>query len=251
MIMDNFEGKTAIVTGGTTGIGLAVARNLAEQGAYVFVTGRRKPELDDAVRAIGPLATGVQGDAANPDDLDRLYDAVRGAGRGIDVLVPNAGAAEAATLEQTTEEHFDWTFGLNVRGVLFTVRKALPLLHDGASIVLISSTVADTGRPGYGAYAAAKAAIRSFARTWAAELKERGVRVNVITPGPIETPGLTGLAPDPSQAAQFKDYLASTIPLGRLGRVDEVANAILFMASDRSSFVTGASLDVDGGLNQT
>ncbi|WP_322770604.1 glucose 1-dehydrogenase [Frankia sp. Cr1] len=248
--MGQFDGKTAIVTGGTTGIGLAVARRLADEGAHVFVTGRRKPELDAAVEAIGANATGVQGDVSDLADLDRLYDAVRGAGRRVDVLFANAGGGSFSTLEQVTEEHFDQTFGINVRGLLFTVKKALPLLSDGASVILPASTTATTGTEAFGVYAASKAAVRSFARTWANELKGRGIRVNAVTPGPIDTPGITGLAPDDEQAAQLKGFLATQVPLGRMGRPEEIADAVVFLASDRASFITGANLDVDGGMNQ-
>nr|WP_134001924.1 SDR family oxidoreductase [Streptomyces sp. 846.5] len=248
--MGQLEGKTAIVTGGTTGIGLAAAKRLAGEGAHVFVTGRRKPELDAAVEAIGHGATGVQGDVAVLADLDRLYETVRGQGRRIDVLFANAGGGAFANLEQVTEEHFDQTFDINVRGLLFTVQKALPLLNDGASVIVPSSTTATTGAEAFGVYAASKAAVRSFARTWANELKGRGIRVNSITPGPIDTPGITGLAPDQEQAAGLKTFLASQVPLGRMGRSEEIADAVLFLATDSSSFITGANLDVDGGMNQ-
>ncbi|MEV4570034.1 SDR family oxidoreductase [Nonomuraea sp. NPDC049419] len=240
------EGKTALVTGGSTGIGRATAIRMAAEGAHVFVTGRRKAELDAAVAEIGD-ATGVAGDIANPADLDRLYEAVRARGRGLDVLFANASVAEFVTLEQTTEEHFDHIFGINVRGMLFTVRKALPVLNDGASVILNGSTNADSGAAAFGAYAASKAATRSFARTWANELKERGIRVNTVTPGPTLTPGLSGLTDDPEA---FERNMAAQVPLGRLGSPDEVAAAVLFLASGQSSFVTGSNLYVDGGLNQ-
>ncbi len=248
--MGQLEGKTAVVTGGTTGIGLAGARRLAAEGATVFVTGRRKPELDAAVAGIGGNAVGVQGDVADLADLDSLFQAVRGAGRRIDVLFANAGGGEFATLEQVTEEHFDRTFAINVRGLVFTVQKALPLLNDGASVILTSSTTATAGAEAFGVYAASKAAVRSFARTWANELKARGIRVNAITPGPVDTPGITGLAPDQQQADQLKGFLAAQVPLGRMGRPEEIADAVLFLATSQSSFITGADLHVDGGLNQ-
>ncbi|HEY0537886.1 MAG TPA: glucose 1-dehydrogenase [Actinoallomurus sp.] len=244
------EGKTAIVTGGTTGIGLAAAGRLAAEGAHVFVTGRRKAELDAAVEKIGAGATGVQSDVSDLADLDRLYAAVRQQGRRVDVLFANAGGGSFASLERVTEEHFDQTFGINVRGLVFTVQKALPLLNDGASVILTSSTAATSGAETFGVYAASKAAVRSFARTWANELKGRGIRVNAVSPGSIDTPGITGLAPDEAQAEQLKDFLAGQIPMGRMGRPEEVADAIVFLASDRSSFITGADLYVDGGLNQ-
>ncbi|MEV4472223.1 SDR family oxidoreductase [Nonomuraea sp. NPDC049504] len=244
--MKLLEGKTALVTGGSTGIGRATAVRMAAEGAHVFVTGRRKAELDAAVAEIGD-ATGVVGDIANLADLDRLYEAVRARGRGLDVLFANASVAEFVTLEQTTEEHFDHIFGINVRGMVFTVRKALPVLNDGATVILNGSTNADSGAAAFGAYAASKAATRSFARTWANELKERGIRVNTVTPGPILTPGLSGLTDDPEG---FERNMAAQVPLGRLGSPDEVAAAVLFLASGQSSFVTGSNLYVDGGLNQ-
>jgi NAD(P)-dependent dehydrogenase (short-subunit alcohol dehydrogenase family) len=244
------EGKTAIVTGGTTGIGLATARRLAAEGAHVFVTGRRKAELDAAVEKIGAGAVGVQGDVSDLADLDRLYAAVRQHGRGVDVLFANAGGGSFASLEQVTEEHFDQTFDINVRGLVFTVQKALPLLNDGASVILTSSTAATSGAETFGVYAASKAAVRSFARTWANELKGRAIRVNAVTPGSIDTPGITGLAPDEAQAEQLRGFLTSQIPMGRMGRPEEVADAIVFLASGQSTFITGAELYVDGGLNQ-
>jgi NAD(P)-dependent dehydrogenase (short-subunit alcohol dehydrogenase family) len=244
------EGKTAIVTGGTTGIGLAAARRLAAEGAYVFVTGRRKAEMDAAVETIGANAIGVRSDVSDLADLDRLYAAVRQQGRRVDVLFANAGGGSFASLEQVTEDHFDQTFGINVRGMLFTVQKALPLLNDGASVILTASTAATSGAETFGVYAASKAAVRSFARTWANELKGRGIRVNAISPGSIDTPGITGLAPDEAQAEQLRGFLAGQIPMGRLGRPEEVADAVVFLASGQSSFITGADLYVDGGLNQ-
>ncbi|WP_405833874.1 SDR family oxidoreductase [Streptomyces sp. NBC_01176] len=248
--MAQLTGKVAIVTGGTTGIGLATAKRFAAEGAQVYVTGRRKAELDAAVQDIGSGAVGIQGDIADLADLDRLYAAVEQDGRRIDVLFANAGGGEFARLEEVTEEHFDQTFGINVRGLLFTVQKALPLLNEGASVIVPGSTAAASGAEAFGVYAATKAAIRSLARTWANELKGRGIRVNVIVPGPIDTPGITGLAPDAEQAGQLKGHLAGQVPLGRLGRTEEVASAVLFLASDQSSFTTGSELYVDGGQNQ-
>jgi NAD(P)-dependent dehydrogenase (short-subunit alcohol dehydrogenase family) len=248
--MGQLDGKTAIVTGGTSGIGLATAERFAAEGAHVYVTGRRQDALDAAVAKIGPNATGVRGDVADLADLDRLYETVANQNRRIDVLYANAGGGEFSTLEQVTEKHFDETFGGNTKGMLFTVQKALPLLNDGASVILQSSNAATLGNEAFGVYAASKAAVRSFARTWAAELKGRSIRVNAISPGTIDTPGIDGLVPDQEQADQLKSYMASTIPMGRIGRPDEVASAALFLASDQSSFITGIELFVDGGRNQ-
>ncbi|MER5841123.1 SDR family oxidoreductase [Streptomyces prasinus] len=248
--MGLLEGKTALVTGGGGGIGLASAVRLAAEGAHVFITGRRKAELDAAVEVIGAAATPVVGDISDLADLDRLYETIRNRGKGLDVLFANASVAEFVTLEQVTEEHFDTLFGINARGTLFTVQKALPLLNDGASVILNGSTNVDVGAEAFGVYAATKAATRSFARTWANELKGRGIRVNTVTPGPTDTPGLSGLAPDAEQAASLRQNLAAQVPLGRLGRPEEVAAAVAFLASEQSSFITGSSLYVDGGLNQ-
>ncbi|MFD2467493.1 SDR family oxidoreductase [Amycolatopsis silviterrae] len=248
--MGLLDGKTALVTGASAGIGLASAVRMAAEGAHVFLTGRRKPELDAAVETIGPAATAVHGDISDLAGLDRLYETIRARGQGLDVLFANASIAEFASLEQITEEHFDRLFGINVRGMLFTVQKALPLLNDGASVILNGSTNVDVGDEAFGVYAASKAATRSFARTWANELKGRGIRVNTVTPGPTDTPGLSGLAPDPEQSAAIKRGLAAQVPLGRLGRPEEIAAAVVFLASGQSSFVTGSSLYVDGGLNQ-
>ncbi|MGA5135096.1 SDR family NAD(P)-dependent oxidoreductase [Streptomyces olivoreticuli] len=248
--MGQLTGKVAVVTGGTTGIGLATAKRFAAEGAQVYVTGRRKPELDTAVQDIGSGAVGIQGDISQLADLDRLYETLSRSGRGIDVLFANAGGGEFATLQEATPEHFDTTFGINVRGLFFTVQKALPLLNEGASVILTGSTAASTGEEAFGVYSATKAAVRSFARTWANELRGRRIRVNVITPGPIGTPGVSGLAPDTEQAGQLKENLAAQVPLGRMGRPDEIASSVLFLASDQSSFTTGAELYVDGGMNQ-
>lgn len=244
------EGKVAVVTGGTTGIGLWVAKRFVAEGAYVFITGRRQAELDAAVKEIGANVTGVRADASNLADIDRLYDAVRQKTSHIDVLVANAGGGELAPLGAITEAHFDKTFGTNVKGVLFTVQTALPLLRDGASIILTSSTTSIKGTPAFSVYSATKAAVRNFARSWILDLKERKIRVNVISPGPIDTPGLHGLAATEEEAQKLKAHLQSTIPLGRLGAPDEVARAALFLASDDSSFVNGTELFVDGGAAQ-
>ncbi|MFD8384659.1 SDR family NAD(P)-dependent oxidoreductase [Streptomyces sp. NPDC059679] len=250
--MGQLEGKTAVVTGGSTGIGLATAVRLADEGAYVFVTGRREVELEAAVKTIGTdRATAVVGDIAKPEDLDRLYEAVRARGQNLDVLVANAAIGSFMTLEQTTEEHFDQTFAANTRGTLFTVQKALPLLNDGASIVLVGSTAADRGMEAFGAYAASKAAVRSFARTWSTELKGRGIRVNVVSPAWIETPGGTAAFGDEETARAIKEQVAATVPKGRMGRPEEAAAVVAFLASDQSSYVVGANVYVDGGENQT
>ncbi|MDT0549359.1 MULTISPECIES: SDR family NAD(P)-dependent oxidoreductase [Streptomyces] len=250
--MRQLEGKTAVVTGGSTGIGLATAVRLAAEGAYVFVTGRREAELEAAVKTIGTdRATAVVGDIGKPEDLDRLYEAVRARGQNLDVLVANAAIGSFMTLEQTTEEHFDQTFAVNTRGTLFTVQKALPLLNDGASIVLVGSTAADRGMEAFGAYAASKAAVRSFARTWSTELKGRGIRVNVVSPAWIETPGGTAAFGDEETARAIKEQVAATVPKGRMGQPEEAAAVVAFLASDQSSYVVGANVYVDGGENQT
>ncbi|MFF0630515.1 SDR family NAD(P)-dependent oxidoreductase [Streptomyces sp. NPDC004296] len=248
--MGQLEGKTAVVTGGGTGIGLAAAVRLAAEGAYVFITGRRKAELDAAVETIGSArATAVAGDISNLADLDRLYDTVRARGQGLDVLFANAATASLAALGQITEEDFDKTFGVNVRGTLFTVQKALPLLNDGASVILTASTAADHGEESLSLYAASKAAIRSFARAWANTLKDRGIRVNAISPGPIDTPGIATTFGE-ENAAGVKAHLATTAAIGRMGRPEEVAAVVAFLASEQSSFILGANLYVDGGENQ-
>jgi NAD(P)-dependent dehydrogenase (short-subunit alcohol dehydrogenase family) len=245
------EGKIAIVTGGTTGIGLATAKRFAAEGAKVFVTGRRQTELDAAVAAIGPGATGVQADSANLSDLNRLYERVKTEAGRIDVLFVNAGGGSMLPLGSITEEQYDDTFGRNVKGVLFTVQKALPLLVDGASVILTGSNASIKGIPAFSVYSASKAAVRNFARSWTLDLKTRGVRVNVISPGPIKTPGLVELAgPDAAQQKGLLDYMASTVPLGHVGEPDDIAGAAAFLASDDARFIAGAELFVDGGQAQ-
>ena len=244
------EGKVAVVTGGNSGIGLATAKRFVAEGAYVFITGRRQAELDAAVKEIGANITAVQGDVANLRDLDRLYAIVRAQKGRVDVLFANAGAAELVPLAEITEEHFDKIFDTNVKGLLFTVKKAIPLLPDGASIILNASIVASTGNPAFSVYSASKAAVRSFARTWILDLKDHQIRVNAISPGPIDTAGLNGLAPTVEETEKLKTHFVATVPLGRLGTADEIAKAAVFLASDDSSFVNGTELFVDGGAAQ-
>ncbi|MBY8881167.1 SDR family oxidoreductase [Actinacidiphila acidipaludis] len=249
--MEQLKDQTAVVTGGTSGIGLAAAKRFTAEGAYVFITGRRQEALDDAVAQLGADATGVRGDVSDPADLDRLYASVAERGKLVDVLFANAGGGEFAPLEQITEQHFDATFDANVKGMLFTVQKALPLLNsEGASVILTGSTAAGSGAEAFGVYAASKAAVRSFGRTWANELKGRHVRVNTLVPGVTDTAGITGLAPNAEEAEMLKAMLTSQVPLGRMSHPDEIAAAALFLASKESSYVTGSELYVDGGLNQ-
>ncbi|MEU4336536.1 SDR family oxidoreductase [Micromonospora lupini] len=248
--MGQLDGKTALVTGGTTGIGLATARRFAAEGAYVFVTGRRKGPLDEAVASIGANVTGIASDVSKLDDLDRVMQAIEARGAGLDVLFANAGGGEFSPLDSITVEHVASTFDTNVYGTIFTVQKALPLLNEGASIVLTGSTAASNGTPAFSVYAASKAAIRSFGRTWAAELVGRKIRVNTLVPGPTETPGLAGLASSPEEAPGLLKGIASTVPMGRMAHPDEIANAALFLASDQSSFMTGSELFADGGEQQ-
>jgi NAD(P)-dependent dehydrogenase (short-subunit alcohol dehydrogenase family) len=241
------DGKTALVTGGSSGIGLAAAQRLAAEGAHVFLTGRNQETIDAAVASIGPGATGIRADVSNLDDLTVVADAIAAHGQGLDVIFANAGGGEFTPLGQITAEQFRTRFLVNVGGTLFTVQTMLALLNPGASIVLTGSTAAYNATPAFSVYAATKAAIRSFGRTWAAELITRGIRVNTVIPGPIETPGLTGLAPA-GQGQALLDGEAAKVPMGRIGRPDELAAAVLFLASDQSSFITGTELIVDGGL---
>jgi NAD(P)-dependent dehydrogenase (short-subunit alcohol dehydrogenase family) len=253
--MKKLEGKVAVITGGNSGIGLATAQRFVSEGAYVFITGRRQSELDAAVKQIGKNnnnVTGVQGDVSNLADLDRLYATVKEQKGRIDILFANAGIGELVPLGAITEAHFDKTFGINVKGLLFTVQKALPLFLDGGggSIILNASIAASKGVEASTVYSATKAAIRSFARTWTVELKHRKIRVNAISPGPIDTPGFNGLAQTDEQIEQFKRSIVSMVPMGRMGSPDEVAKAVSFLASDDSSYVTGIELFVDGGMAQ-
>lgn len=245
--MHQLQGKTALVTGGTTGIGLATARRFVAEGAHVFITGRRQTTLDEAAEALGPGATPIRGDVSDLDDLDRIVSTIAEGGSGLAVLFANAGGGAFTHLEKLTPADFDQTFDTNVRGTVFTVQKALAVLNTGASIILTGSTSASKGTVAFGVYAASKAALSSFARTWAAELSERQIRVNTVVPGPTDTPGLRGLAAHPDQASQLLDQMASGVPLGRVGTTEEIANAVLFLASEQSSFVTGSELFADGG----
>ena len=248
--MSKHEGKVAVITGGNSGIGLATAQRLAAEGAYVFITGRRQSELDAAIKLIGKNVTAVQGDVSNLADLDRLYATVKQQKGRIDILFANAGGGEFAPLGSITEAHYDKTFDVNVKGVLFTVQKALPLLVDGGAIILNASIVSSKGMPAFSVYSATKAALRSFARTWTVDLKDRKIRVNAVSPGPIETPGVDGLAKTPEDLAQIKANLASAVPMGRMGTSDEIAKAVSFLASDDAGFITGIELFVDGGMAQ-
>jgi NAD(P)-dependent dehydrogenase (short-subunit alcohol dehydrogenase family) len=248
--MSKHEGKIAVITGGNSGIGLATAQRLANEGAYVFITGRRQSELDAAVKLIGKNVTAVQGDVANLADLDRLYAAIKQQKGRIDILFANAGLGDFAPLGSITEAHYDKTFDVNVKGVLFTVQKALPLLVDGASIILNASIVSIKGMPAFSVYSATKAALRSFARSWTVDLKDRKIRVNVVSPGPIETPAIDRLGQIVGDTAQLKAGLISGVPMGRMGTSDEIAKAVSFLASDDASFITGIELFVDGGMAQ-
>lgn len=248
--MSKLNGKIALITGGSSGIGLATARRFLAEGARVIITGRRQEELDRALASLGTNATAVQGDVSRDADLDALYAAIRSSHGRLDVLVVNAGTTEAMSLAEATPAHFDHLFDLNVRAAFFTVQKSLPLLADGASIVLIASALHGKGLAGQGVYSATKAALRSFARTWAAELKGRQIRVNSLSPGGVETPLLVGAAASKQEADQILATYGAWIPLGRVGQPDEIASAAFFLASSEGSYLTGSDLVVDGGFTQ-
>ena len=248
--MGKLEGKIALVTGGNSGIGLATAKRFVSEGAHVFITGRRNAELAATVKQIGANVTGVQGDVSSLGDLDRLFARIRSDQGRLDILFANAGVATYAPLGAITEEHYHSIFDVNVKGLLFTVQKALPLMPDGASIILNASIVASKGLAANSVYSATKAAVRSFARTWTTDLKDRRIRVNAVSPGPIDTPGLNNLVASSGAGEQRLKMMSSSIPLGRLGTPDEIAKAVVFLASDDSSYVTGTELFVDGGMAQ-
>jgi NAD(P)-dependent dehydrogenase (short-subunit alcohol dehydrogenase family) len=248
--MGRLEGKVGLITGGNSGIGLATAKQFVKEGAYVFITGRRDPELSGAVKDIGRSVTGVRGDVSNLGDLDRLVAQIKREKGRLDVVFANAGVAQYAPFGKITEEHFDSIFDINVKGLLFTVQKALPLMPDGASIILNASIVASKGLTANSVYSATKAAVRSFARTWTTDLRDRRIRVNAVSPGPIDTPGLSDLMASSGVGEQRLKMMANSVPLGRLGTPDEIAKAVVFLASDDSSYITGTELFVDGGMAQ-
>jgi NAD(P)-dependent dehydrogenase (short-subunit alcohol dehydrogenase family) len=244
------EGKVALITGGNSGIGLATAKRFVNEGAYVFITGRREAELAAAIKQIGKNVTGVQGDVSKLEDLDRLFAQIKREKGKLDIVFANAGVATYAPFGKITEEHFDSIFDINVKGLLFTVQKALPLLPDGASVILNASVVASKGLSSNSVYSATKAAIRSFARTWTTDLKDRHIRVNAVSPGPIDTPGLNNLLASSGAGEQRLKALSTVVPLGRLGTPDEIAKAVVFLASEDSNYITGTELFVDGGFAQ-
>jgi NAD(P)-dependent dehydrogenase (short-subunit alcohol dehydrogenase family) len=252
LIPKRLDGKIAVITGGNSGIGLATAHMFVQEGAYVFITGRHQSELDKAVKQIAKNITGVQGDVSNLADLDRLYETVKQQKGRIDILFANAGVADVAPLGSITESHFDKIFSINLKGLLFTVQKALPLFQDGGSIILTASVGGSKGFEGVSVYSATKAAVRSFARSWTVDLKQRKIRVNAVSPGMISTPMLSGqgMGLSEEQVEQFKKSVINNVPLGRVGNPDEIAKAVAFLASDDSSYITGIELFVDGGLAQ-
>lgn len=248
--MGKLDGKIALVTGGNSGIGFATAKRFVEEGAYVFITGRRQANLDEAVKQIGRNVTGVQGDVAKLADLDRLFEQIKKEKGRLDIVFANAGIAKFAPFGSIDEEHFDSIFGTNVKGLLFSVQKALPLMPDGASVILNASIVGSKGLPANTVYSATKAAVRSFARTWTTDLKARRIRVNAISPGPIETEGIRALWGSSPVGQERMKAITSLVPAGRMGTPDEIAKAVVFLASDDSSFVNGVELFVDGGMAQ-
>ncbi len=248
--MGKLEGKIALITGGNSGIGLATAKQFVSEGAYVFITGRRDAELAAAVKDIGRNVTGVQGDVSNLGDLDRLFTQIKREKGKLDIVFANAGVATYAPFGRITEDHFNSIFNINVKGLLFTVQKALSLLPDGASIILNASIVASKGLSANSVYSATKAAVRSFARTWTTDLKDRHIRVNAVSPGPIDTVGLNDLVASTGAGEQRLKAISNNVPLGRLGTPDEIAKAVVFLASDDSSYITGTELFVDGGFAQ-
>ena len=248
--MNKLEGKIALITGGNSGIGLATAKQFVNEGAYVFITGRREAELATAVKEIGRNVTGVQGDVSNAGDLDRLFAQIKREKGRLDIVFANAGVAKYAPFGEVTEEFYDSIFNVNVKGLLFTVQQALPLLPDGASIILNASIVASKGLPANSVYSATKAAVRSFARTWTTDLKNRRIRVNAVSPGATDTPGLSNLLASAEVGEERMKMIFNTVPLGRLGTPDEIAKAVVFLASDDSSYITGTELFVDGGIAQ-
>ena len=248
--MSKLNGKIALVTGGSSGIGLAIAKRFADEGAYVFITGRRESELEKAKAAIGRNVTAVQGDVADLADLDRLIASIKKEKGALDIVVANAGYVERKLTKDVTPEHFDKTFGINVRGVYFAVQKALPLMRKGGSIVLTSSLLHMKGLPEHSTYSATKAAVRSLARTWAMEFRDRGIRVNTLSPGAIDTPIIDGQFKTKEEADEARTFFAQMTPLGRIGRPEEMAAAALFLASDDSSYSTGIDLVADGGMSQ-
>ncbi|HEX6564106.1 MAG TPA: SDR family oxidoreductase [Chthoniobacterales bacterium] len=250
-VSNKLSGRVALVTGGNSGIGLATAERFVAEGAYIFITGRRKHALDEAVDKIGSnFVTAIEADSANLADLDRVYSVIKQQKGGLDIVFANAGGGEFLALDLISEEHYEKTFNSNVKGVLFTVQKALPLLRKGASIILNASTAGSMGIPAMSVYSGTKAAIRNFIRSWILDLKGRDIRINAVSPGPIETPGLRGLAPTPEAAEALVKSMIETIPLGRMGCPDEVARCVVFLASDDSSFINGSEVFVDGGAAQ-
>jgi len=247
---NKLEGKIAVITGGNSGIGLATAKRLVTEGAYVFITGRRQKELDLAISEIGKNVMGIQSDVSNLADIDRIYTTVKDQKGRLDILFANAGIAQFAPLEEISEEHFDKIFGINVKGLLFTVQKLLPIFQEGGSIILNASIGSSKGVEKTSVYSATKAAVRSFARTWTVDLRHRKIRVNAISPGPIDTPIFSNLMQNEEQSEQFKKNIVNTVPMGRMGTPDEIAKVVSFLASDDSSYITGIELFVDGGLAQ-